>query len=278
MSEITSSLLRPSVIGGLVKLRRELTLRPELSLEQASRLLLGTYANSGFDFQGAAALHGIVPGGDNNAPEVFRHAVEAVVKVINPPWLELLCRGREVLFAAVDVDLQACFERAGAMDALPVKEVVEWLDRLTIYAYSSRNMRLLANGRTAERFTYEAELKRLAMLADAPEPQWIALNDCTAGYDILSYTYSNGVFSSKFIEVKSSQKWPVEIHISRNEWEVALKFGRAYVFCVWHMPSKTIKEYSLDDMRPHMPSDNGSGCWESACVVIYIDSHHTEVL
>jgi len=277
MSKVTSSLLRPSVIGGLVKLRRELNLRPGLSLEQVNRLLLGTYANSGFDFQGAAALHEIVPNSDDSAPKVFRCAVEAVVKVTNPPWLELLCRGREALFAAVDVDLQACFERAGAMDALPDSEVVEWLDRLTIYAYSSRNARLLANGRAAERYTYEFEAKRLATLADAPRPRWIALNDSAAGYDILSYTYSNGIFSSKFIEVKSSQKWPTEIHISRNEWEAALKFGQAYVFCVWHIPSNTMNEYLLSDIRPHIPDDNGNGHWESVRVVIRNDSHDREV-
>ena len=54
---------------------------------------------------------------------------------------------------------------------------------------------------------------------------WIAKQDCTVGYDIVSYDI-NG--NKKYIEVKSSTGSSNKFYLSKNEIEVARKYGENY--------------------------------------------------
>ena len=257
---------RPSAISGLIRLRRELRNFPTKPPEDICRLLSATYANAGVDFEAALQLHEIMPSLPDSMPEAFRCVISQLVLVTNPSWLGLIRRGRDALFSVVGVDVRTCFDRAGALEPIPDSSVVKWLDSLVSMAYAQNDAKLLALGREAECLSYEFERKRLAEYSAAPAIEWVALNDNTAGFDIKSTTLKDGVFVPRLIEVKSSQRQPPRIILTRHEWEVACRMGDTYMFHVWHLPSRSMTELAFREMLTHIPMDQGKGTWETVQV------------
>lgn len=109
------------------------------------------------------------------------------------------------------------------------------------------------------------------------EPVWTAIEDNTAGYDVLSYEKNDFGLINKLIEVKSSMASPLRFFVSRNEWEQAVKFGDAYHFHIWDMKqTKPIQsnpilyERMAADIAPHIPNDNAKGKWKNAEIPLHI--------
>lgn len=83
-------------------------------------------------------------------------------------------------------------------------------------------------GQRGEEIIYNYEKNLLIKIGRndlASKVEWIAKQDCTAGYDILSYDI-NG--NKKYIEVKSSTGSSDKFYLSKNEIEVARKYGENY--------------------------------------------------
>lgn len=265
---VSLDLFRPSAIGGLVRLRRELARYPDKTPDEVCRLMSATYANAGVDFEAALQLHEIIQPLPESAPEAFRCVISELVLLTDPSWLGLLRRGRDALFSVVGADIRTCFERAGALEPIPDGAVVKWLDSLVSKAYAQNDARLLAVGREAEYLSYRLEQSRLADFPAAPPVEWVALNDNSAGFDLRSVCMKGGEFTPRLIEVKSSQRIPPRIILTRHEWEVACRMSEAYVFHVWHLPSGSMKEVLFDEMSAHIPMDQGGGAWETVQIEI----------
>jgi hypothetical protein len=151
--------------------------------------------------------------------------------------------------------------KRSAFDEPPSAEVVLWWDQRAQTARAEINERLLLQGREAERLSFAYERDRLKALGVAREPRWIAIEDNTAGFDILSYDQGPVEPVSRLIEVKSSTQNPPRITLTRNEWEAATRFDQSYIFHIWTLPARTLIERSVADMVQHIPKDEGSGVW-----------------
>jgi hypothetical protein len=110
----------------------------------------------------------------------------------------------------------------------------------------------------------------LAKLGLPLEPRWMAIEDNTVGYDVLSYNPGKFGPLNKLIEVKSTIASPLRFFLSRNEWEQASKFGKAYVFHVWDIQKQpaVLYEKTVEQIAPHVPQDNNKGHWKTALIPV----------
>lgn len=97
-------------------------------------------------------------------------------------------------------------------------------------------------------------------------PQWVAIEDNTAGYDVLSYDPGIVQPLNRLIEVKSTIASPLRFQLTRHEWEHACKFGPSYHFHIWDLqaPPYRLYERSAAEIAPHIPKDNEKGRWKLA--------------
>jgi len=122
-----------------------------------------------------------------------------------------------------------------------------------------------ARAREAEALTIDYERTRLNHLGIDKELEWAGLDDCLAGYDVLSYDPGKPAPTNRMIEVTSAIPSPLRFIVARNEWEQAQKLGTAYVFHVWDMqkPTPVLYERTIAQVARHIPTDNGDGRWLS---------------
>ena len=112
------------------------------------------------------------------------------------------------------------------------------------------------------------EVKRLVQLGMNMSPVWMSIEDNTAGYDIQSFDLGAEGPVTRLIEVKSTIASPLRFWLSRNEWEIAKKFGAAYFFHVWDMQGPQLHERTVVDIQPHIPSDNERGRWANVQIPV----------
>lgn len=260
-----ASMLRPSVVSGLVRLRKRIAESPGLTADEARKVLLASYDNSGVDFDGAISMHEMISVGLTEGPGIFRAAITMVVERSAPPWSALLRRGRDAL-RGLDPDTVACFDRAGAFAHIPEPDVLLWWDALAAKAYADRDLDLCTRGREAERRSLEYERLLIKDLPGAPTPVWRALDSNLAGYDVLSSMMLAGALRPKLIEVKGSARLPLRFHVTRNEWDTAIRNPQTYFFQVWHLATDHMVELSVDEAKAHMPLDRGCGLWQDVVV------------
>jgi hypothetical protein len=122
----------------------------------------------------------------------------------------------------------------------------------------------MGRAREAERLTIDHEKDRLRALGIDREPVWVAIEDNTAGYDVLSYDIGSIEPIARLIEVKSAIVSPLRFQISRNQWEQARKFG-SYHFHIWDMQARPPRLYERTQVQiaPHIPTDNERGKWQN---------------
>src|SRR5690606_36504019 len=118
----------------------------------------------------------------------------------------------------------------------------------------------------AEELSLEHERKRLRTNGIDREPKWMAIEDNTVGYDILSYELGPVALKNKLIEVKSTIASPLRFYITRNEWQHDQEVGDAYCFHIWNLqPTPPVLYVKLaSDIAPHIPDDNENGKWTVA--------------
>ncbi|WP_407649028.1 hypothetical protein [Devosia algicola] len=49
--------------------------------------------------------------------------------------------------------------------------------------------------------------------------------------------------------------------LTRGEWDSAVKYGEAYIFHLWQLPSEKLTILTVADIAHHIPDDTGKGRW-----------------
>jgi hypothetical protein len=219
----------------------------------------------GLDFPAALALYQIV--GDEveaEEPEAFyRECIAAIILSRKQSWARAVIQGRDRLLSQLSRDEHQCFRIAGLLNTPPAEDVVDWWDGIAGKFRLASDQEKLEQGRAAEKLTLKYEREKLARLGIQREPRWIAVEDNTVGYDVLSYTGGGDEPLNQLIEVKSTVASPLRFYLTRNEWRQAERSGSAYVFHIWDVSRTPPRRYerTVDEIRPHVPSDQASGRW-----------------
>jgi hypothetical protein len=221
------------------------------------------------DYEAGLTLERLIPAEVDLQPNsnYFRVAIDKLIDSSNPLWVRLAPGGREHVLQAVSRNGAQCFRNAGLLETPPSKAVADWWDALAARVRSQIDTRLLEQGREAERLSFVFECERLRELNIEREPRWTSIEDNNAGYDILSYNPGSPGPTNRLIEVKSSTQNPPRMILTRGEWEAAIKYGEAYVFHLWMLPTNEVIEYQMADIAAHIPVDKGSGVWGNVEIV-----------
>lgn len=227
------------------------------------------------DLEAALFLHEVV---DKKAPYegvgFYRVCLASVLLLELPEWARLmkLGRGRFIkrLKAPEYRDIRSLFRQAKVLDEPPSDEDILWWDHLQEHVRSQQSLETMQRARAAEKLSLEYEAARLAEQGLNIKPRWMAIEDNTVGYDVLSYTSGEFGPVNKLIEVKSTIASPLRFNVTRNEWEQALEFGEAFLFHIWDLrpQSPVLYERSVAQVAPHIPLDNESGKWTNALIPV----------
>jgi hypothetical protein len=88
------------------------------------------------------------------------------------------------------------------------------------------NQKILGNN--AEKLILENEKSFLINSGIDKKPIHIAMEDVSAGYDILSFRKENDIIREIYIEVKPVSLSDYQFHLSTSEYQTALKFNSNY--------------------------------------------------
>ena len=219
------------------------------------------------DYDAGVYLEGLVPLDCAEAMEpFFTAAIDAVIASRSPVWARLAPAGRNHVLQAIGVNGVQCLRAAGLLGT--EARATDWWDTLAAANRSERDARLLAQGREGERLSLAYETARLQREGIEREPVWVAIDDNTVGYDILSYSVAEGHEVSRLIEVKSTYAEPPRMILSRNEWETAAQSGAVFEFHLWELATRNLRIWSVDQMRSHIPTDGKAGKWQSVEITV----------
>lgn len=198
----------------------------------------------------------------------LRDILSLSIQMKPPSWLPVVVGGRSSVESvlASDPNLYQLFVAADLFRPLPTEEVIAWWDRLANAQRAGETTRNLENGRFAERKTLEAERIRLASEGCPFEPEWIALDDNSAGYDILSYVNRESQWLSRAIEVKSSTADAIRFFLTRNEFETAARMADRYELHFWGRSSLRATVLDSGTVVSHAPMDQGKGKWQEVLI------------
>ena len=218
---------------------------------------------SGLDFRGGLALHQHLDA-DRNWKQTENHLrlfVFEWVRIVKPSWLQLVPYGREKVKSALGEDEAQCLREGGLFDDEPDDEAIEWWDRMAAITRGSSAAGRMKRARLTERLSLKHERTRLVRLGIEREPRWVALEDNTLGYDILSYDFDpQGHIVNRLVEVKS--RLGGSIILTRNEWDNASGAPQQTIIHVWDLPEERLHEYRAPDLEPNIPQDRGTGAWQ----------------
>ena len=259
-----------SAFLAFLEIRSFLAEHPVVTESDAITSLCRVRASSaGLDFRGGLTLtRKLAPSLDWKLSQGWlRLFVFEWVKITQPSWLRLVPYGREKLRGALDDDKTQCFRQAGLFDDVPDADALEWWDRLADLTRGASDAEKMKRARRAERLSLDFELGRMKSLGISRVPRWVALEDNSLGYDILSYDLEpEGAVVTRLVEVKS--RLANEIYITRNEWENASGAPRRSVIHVWDLPEERLREYRVSDVAPHIPLDHGDGAWQDVRIAL----------
>lgn len=258
---------------GLRTVRAQQQQFPEKDVAAVVDLLKKIEADTGsLDFEAALQLADLVDVAiPHDQPQVFYRACIAEVLVAQgKPWNRLVTLGREHLLDDLSRDQHQCFRSANLIENALTDDVVEWWDKLSGRVRVIGNEQKLIQSRKAEKLTVLYEINRLKRLGIDAQPKWVAIDDNTLGYDVLSFDKGQLTPIGRMIEVKSTTVKPLCFFVTRNEWDQALKLGASYHIHVWDMAAVPPRLYELtaEQVRPHIPSDQASGKWANAVIPV----------
>jgi len=263
---------------GLRILRSYTVQRPNTPLEDLAELILKVEADAhSFDLEAAIFLDGIVA---RQAPyegvDFYRACLADVLLIELPEWARLVTLGRGRFIKRLKSneyrDIRSLFRQARLLDEPPTANDIEWWDALQAHVRGKQNQDAMRRARIAEQLTLKHECTRLKSLGIEIAPRWMAIEDNTVGYDILSYSPSEFGPANLLIEVKSTIASPLRFNVTRNEWEQAVSFGEAFLFHVWDLrpTPPVLYERTVAQVAPHMPNDNEDGKWTNALIPLAI--------
>lgn len=255
---------RMSAFAALIGLRRYLHDYPNTPVEEAALSLRRSDADfAAADFDGAIRLHSQFPADIDfaNPGASLRRGLAVLIEAHRPWWCRFFAYGRQRLATALTQDELQTFRSAGLLEENPPADVVQWWDAFACLMRATEDERLNAQGRHAEGLSLQHERKRLQSLGITEEPRWIALEDISAGYDLQSYEQTAYGLRNLLIEVKSTQRSPPRMFLTRGEWDAAAQYGDAYTFHLWKLPAEELTVITVAEMAQHIPQDHGSGRW-----------------
>jgi hypothetical protein len=259
---------------GLRVLRQYEADRPGTATDDLVRLIrrVETTADS-LDLEAAILLHEQV---SRDAPHgsvgFYRECISTVILLDVPDWVKLVTLGRGTFIKRLRDDefrdVRSLFRQAKLLEDQPELDDVQWWDALQTHVRLQKDLEFNKRARDAELLSLEREKAELAKAGIEKAPIWMAIDDNTAGYDILSYWPSDYGLRNKLIEVKSTIANPPSFTLSRNEWEQAKKFGNAFVFQIWVFSGEKPRFYerTVAEVGPHIPVDFGKGRWKNAII------------
>lgn len=226
-----------------------------------------------FDYRSALELALALNWIDTDDPAIawrdrLRSLVDVVVRTTPPPWRPLVPYGRAFALQEMDADSMKCLADAGLLD--DSAEAQRWWDDIAAMERAELNDLKMLIGREGERLSIEYERRRLASLGRHDlEPDWVALQNNTAGFDIRSWVVGAGTVAELNIEVKASKTSPVLIHVTRHEWQRSLASPH-YVFHVWDVSERRLRVLSASEVAENAPQDRGTGEWQDFVVAINV--------
>lgn len=252
-----------------IELRDYLKTNPTLCYREALRSLRSLRSGAiGLDFSAAMTL---LNSFDPDLPydqtrNGLRIFVYEWVRLAQPAWLRSVPMGREYVRAALTGNEVQCFREAGLFDESPDDDAITWWDKTAALMRGTVDAEKMDRARLAERLSIAHERKRLSELGIEREPKWMALEDNSLGFDILSYDLDAGRIVNRMIEVKSTLS--DRIILTRGEWKNAASAASRTVFHIWRFPSRKLQEVPTTSMERHIPRDRGDGCWQDVVVTL----------
>ena len=239
----------------------------EVSIEAAVLLVEKVEADAtSFDLEAAIQLHPIIDSGvELSGCAFYQQCLYDIILHRQPNWAKLMTLGRERFVKKLSVDERALFRLADLLEIPPTESIIRWWDTLTGQVRFRTDQSKLVQARAAEKLTLDHEQNLIDSAGLSLKAKWTAIEDNTAGYDVLSYIRGDFGPLNKLIEVKSTIASPLRFYISRNEWENAEKYGEAYFFHVWDMKQSPpiLYEKKASEIAPHIPQDNAKGKWKN---------------
>ena len=195
-----------SAFEGLRAIRIQCALQPEISVENIIILVQSTEPDSGsFDFVASQVLLDFI---DDSVPphglSFYQHCIAKTILNCQPIWARLMTLGRRRFVKKLGRDEESIFREAGLLIDPPDDYVVSWWDEITGLVRLEGDRQKLERARQAEKYTLNYETEQLHIIGITEKPRWIAIEDNTAGYDVLSYTKNSYGLVNKLIEVKST--------------------------------------------------------------------------
>lgn len=255
---------------GLKLIRTYAAKQPTLNVEQIVELIEKIDSDGlSLDLQASSYLHTLVA---EDCPmsglPFYQECIKTIVIRHQPIWSKMMRAGRRRFVKTLNQDDQDVFGAAGLMIDPPPMDVVKWWDDVAGHARLKIDIEKMEQAREAELLSIHYETKRLTKIGIEKVPFWTGLDDNYAGYDVLSYDCREGEVVSIMIEVKSTIASPLRFYLTRNEWNQALKVGDAYFFHIWDMAKSSPELHirTVDQIHPHIPSDNEKGSWSSVLI------------
>lgn len=237
---------------------------PELSFEAVARVISRVEADgAAHDFEAARALDELLPTEIpcNEDVEFYRHCIRAAIVAHKPFWVRTIPHGRKRFTDNISQDERQCFASAGLLEPVPTSGVIRWWDEVSAESRMLSDGTKMTQARAAERLSMDFETRRLTILGIELQPEWTAIEDNHAGYDIRSYDLGEAGPVSRVLEVKSSIASPLRFYVTHNEWQECLKRGAAYHFHIWDMRNEKLYERTAAEIEPHIPANRGGGRW-----------------
>ncbi|MCH7290194.1 DUF3883 domain-containing protein [Acinetobacter sp. ANC 3926] len=189
----------------------------------------------------------------------LRQALLDYVDIVRPPWLQNAMYGRISVLRFAGNEIAQIFFEAGLV-CKNDDDIVRFWDLLAAKARGQKHDYQIEIGRKGERLTIEYEKERTGK-----EPKWIALDNNSDGYDVLSILYANKN-QPLTIEVKTTtQGIDGFFYLTRNEWEMSVG-SNSHCFHLWNLRVESepfLAILTLEDLQNHIPVNCGNGAWES---------------
>lgn len=255
-----------SVFTALKRARTKQNEFPEIDFKQASKLCIQTTADgSPHDYGEAQIIDAMVPSRLVNFDdaETLREALRILIQNLDYSWVYLFPSGREAVRNSLSRNELQVFRNAELFADFPTLEVVKWWDDI------ADQYRLRASGelfRTAEQKSLVLEEHFLSERNCPYKPKWVALNDNSLGFDILSYRETDGEWLPFAIEVKSTVTKEIRFFLTRNEARLASNMRDSYVLHFWFEDSEIPLLFDFEQISKHLPIDHLDGKWQSVLI------------
>lgn len=257
-----------SALTALGLVRQEILKLPDIDFSTAmNRVKNPTTDFKYLDYDNARYLNTIIPKEiiEFENPNVLRNALKNILLALEPDYLYVFPTGRNAVRQLLSVNEYQVFRNADLFVEYPDAEVIAWWDELSNLIRNNLNTE---DFREAEKKSYEIELELLSSNECPFTPKWIALDDNTAGYDILSYRIVGDSWVPIAIEVKSTSSNHVRFYLTRNEARITSQMKERYFLHFWKASEPNPVVFQYQQIMSNLPIDVANGKWQSVLIEI----------